>query len=259
MTRRNLVRAASAAAAAGSLPGATGKPALIDMVVLKLRNGAVNQRQVLSEFLSKSYIPALKRAGVKTFGVFSSSIAPEGPFLLAVTSHPSFAEMEAREAKLWSDPGLRKGLEAMLNQTPTPFVRMERSLLRGFSTMPDIETPPVEGRKSNRIFELRIYESNNRESLRRKIGMFDNGEIAIFRKTGLQPVFFGETIFGRNMPNLTYMLAFDDLASREKNWRTFASDPEWIKLRATPGLSDAEIVSNISNMILSPLPFSDIR
>ncbi len=259
MTRRNLVRAASAAAAAGSLASAATKPSLIDITVLKLRNSAINQRQVLSEFLSKSYIPAAKRAGAKTMGVFSSMIAPGGPFLMIVTSHPGFGEMEAREARLWSDPEARKGLEAMLNQTPTPFVRMERSLLRGFSTMPDIEVPPTGGRKSNRIFELRIYESNNRETLRRKIGMFDNGEIAIFRKTGLQPVFFGETIFGSNMPNLTYMVAFDDLASREKNWRTFASDPEWIKLRATPGLSDAEIVSNISNMILSPLPFSDIR
>jgi hypothetical protein len=30
-------------------------------------------------------------------------------------------------------------------------------------------------------------------------------------------------------------------------------------LRAQPGLSDAEIVSNISNAILRPLPFSPIR
>ncbi len=89
--------------------------------------------------------------------------------------------------------------------------------------------------------------------------MFDDGEIAIFRRTGLLPVFFGETIVGRNMPNLTYMVAFDDLAARENNWRTFANDPEWLKLRATPGLSDAEIVSNISNYLVRPTPFSDIR
>jgi hypothetical protein len=89
--------------------------------------------------------------------------------------------------------------------------------------------------------------------------MFDDGEIAIFRRLGLTPVFFGQTLIGANMPNLTYMLAFDNLAAREKAWQAFAQDPEWQKLRAQPGLSDAEIVSNISNSILRPLPGSDIR
>ena len=55
------------------------------------------------------------------------------------------------------------------------------------------------------------------------------------------------------------MLAFDDLAARERNWRAFGSDPDWLKLRATEGYSDSEIVSNISNSMFAPLPFSQIR
>ena len=39
----------------------------------------------------------------------------------------------------------------------------------------------------------------------------------------------------------------------------FGADPEWKKLRATPGLSDAEIVSNINNAILRPAANSMIR
>jgi len=61
------------------------------------------------------------------------------------------------------------------------------------------------------------------------------------------------------MPNLTYMLAFDNLAEREKAWSAFGGDEEWKKLRSAPGMSDAEIVSNISNSILRPLPFSQVR
>ena len=76
---------------------------------------------------------------------------------------------------------------------------------------------------------------------------------------GLNPLFFGTTSFGVNQPNLTYMLWFDDLAARERNWKAFGSHPDWNKLKVTPGLSDAEIVSNISNIILAPLPFSPIR
>jgi hypothetical protein len=55
------------------------------------------------------------------------------------------------------------------------------------------------------------------------------------------------------------MLSFDDLASREKCWKAFGADPEWQKLRSSPGLSDAEIVSNISVSLLQPLPFSPVR
>jgi hypothetical protein len=61
------------------------------------------------------------------------------------------------------------------------------------------------------------------------------------------------------MPNLTYMLGYENLADRERVWQAFAADPDWKTLRSKPGLSDAEIVSNISNAILTPLPFSDVR
>ena len=75
----------------------------------------------------------------------------------------------------------------------------------------------------------------------KKIEMFnDAGEIKIFRRVGLNPVFFGETLVGRNMPNLTYMVAFDDMAAREKAWNAFRVDPEWVKLRSRPDLADAE-------------------
>ena len=70
--------------------------------------------------------------------------------------------------------------------------------------------------------------------------------------------FFGETLIGSKMPNLTYMLVFENMAAREKNWAAFVSDPEWKKLSTTPGYTDAEIVSNISNVFLRPTAYSQI-
>jgi hypothetical protein len=125
--------------------------------------------------------------------------------------------------------------------------------------MPAIDVPPSDTQRAARIFELRTYESVNEKASRRKIKMFEDGEMAIFRRLGMRPVFFGQTIIGPNLPSLSYMLSFDDLAARERLWRAFGADPEWQKLRAQPGLSDAEIVSNISNTILRPLAFSPIR
>ncbi len=102
-------------------------------------------------------------------------------------------------------------------------------------------------------------KSRNLKASLTKIKMFEEGEIAIFRKTGLLPVFFGQTVVGTGLPSLTYMLAYDSVEAREENWRKFISHPDWIKLRAMPGYSDAEIVSNIHSCFLRPTNYSPIR
>ena len=60
------------------------------------------------------------------------------------------------------------------------------------------------------------------------------------------------------MPNITYMLVHEDMAGREKSWNDFRNDPEWKKVSATPGYSDAEIVSNITTVFLRPAAYSQI-
>jgi len=137
-------------------------------------------------------------------------------------------------------------------------VRVETSLMVAFEGIPKLEVPAAAKGNQPRIFELRTYESHSKKANKKKIEMFNNGEIAIFRRTGLQPVFFGETLIGAKMPNLTYMLIFENMAAREKNWGAFVSDPEWKKLSTTPGYTDAEIVSNISNIFLRPTAYSQI-
>ncbi|HID23803.1 MAG TPA: NIPSNAP family protein, partial [Planctomycetaceae bacterium] len=108
-----------------------------------------------------------------------------------------------------------------------------------------------------RIFELRTYESHSVKAGKKKVEMFNQGgEIAIFQKTGLQPVFFAETIIGPQMPNLTYMLAFDDMAARDAAWNRFIRDPDWEKLKADPQYKDT--VSNITDVILRPAPYSQV-
>ena len=255
MNRRQALASSSAAAlAAQTTPRSR---ALIELRFFYLRNVAENQTKRVTDLLQGAYIPAAKRAGVKTIGVFAATVAPRTPFLMMALNYDSLAAMDKIGSAVESDPAYQKGAAAFGALEGLNYVRMERQLLRAFETVPDIEVPKPNA--SPRVFELRTYESNTRTSLKRKIGMFDNGEIAIFRKTGLLPIFFGDMMFGPNLPNLTYMLAYDSLAAREKNWADFVSHPDWNKLKATPGLSDAEVVANISNCFLRPLPFSDIR
>ena len=256
MQRRQFLAASGAfplAAAAADAPANS----LYHLVWYYMRTGTQQERT--SQFLSAAFLPALKRAGAGPAGFFSPVIGPRSPFVLSLVTYPSLAAMEAIQAKLAADPELAKAADEYNNIADPPYVRQESSLLRAFDGWPAPEVPPTEGRRANRIFELRTYESVNEKASLRKVKMFNEGEAAIFKRLGMGPVFFGKSLVGANQPNLSYMLSFDDLASRDKLWGVFGADPEWRKLRATPGYSDAELVSNISNAILRPLPFSPIR
>ena len=260
MTRRSfLPAAASALAGAGANAQEGQQPAILEIGLAYLRNGADNERQRVADFWQHSVMPALQRAGAGPVGVFTTSIGPGSPNMITLTSYASLAAYGEVGAKLATDNEYVKRAAAFYSQPGRSFERAENSLLRAFRTMPAVAVPANDGKRPPKIFELRTYESDNFLTLRRKIKMFDDAEIAIFKRCGLLPIFFGQTIVGRNRPNLTYMVAYDDWASREKVWSKFGADPEWKKLRAQPELSDAAIVSNISNMLLTPLPFSPIR
>jgi hypothetical protein len=256
MNRRAFTLTSAGAAASVPAAAAASKKGIFELRFFRLRNSADNQAPRVSDFLKSAILPAAQRNGFGPVGVFRNFIGgAEGPFIMLLTGYPSLAAWE----KLGADSEFVKQVEAFNAQPGLNYMRMESSLLRGFDSMPSIEVPPTDAKRPGRIFEVRTYESNNLSTLRRKMKMFDDGEIGIFRRVGMQPVFFGETIVGRNMPNLTYMLGYDDLAHRDKTWRAFGGDPEWQKLRALPGLSDVEVVSNITNFLVSPMPFSPIR
>ncbi len=88
--------------------------------------------------------------------------------------------------------------------------------------------------------------------------MFNNGEIDIFRKTGLNPVFFGETLIGGKMPNLTYMLSFDSMEEQKAGWKRFVSSPEWKSLSSIPAYADKTILCGITNLNLKPMACSQL-
>ncbi len=105
------------------------------------------------------------------------------------------------------------------------------------------------------MLELRCYESPGEVALRKKMSMFtEMGEMEIFRKTGLTPVFFARTLIGQRQPNFVYMLVHENLAAREKNWDNFRNSPDWKKLASTPGFADAEILTNITTKFRAPRP-----
>lgn len=259
MTRRNMLTASIGATAAIAGAQEPPKRAFFELRCYYMRNSKSEQVQRTTRFVSGAYLPAARRAGIGPIGIFSSVIAPESPFLIVVSGHQSLAAMQVSMDKMAADTIYQKALADFDSNPELPYIRIESTLLRCFESVPAIEPGPSPQGRAARTFELRTYESDTETTLRKKIGMFAEGEVAIFRKNGLQPVFFGEALVGPKLPRLTYMVAYESMSGREKAWASFGADPDWQKLKVKPGYSDADIVANISNMILKPVAGSEIQ
>jgi hypothetical protein len=213
------------------------------------------EKNRVGNFLRNVGMPAMNRIGIGPVGVFNAVYGPNQPTLYVLLVHKSFDTVVNSASLLMADKEYRKaGAEYVDTPMSDPaYIRVESSLMLAFKDMPKLEVPE----KKPRIFELRTYESHSIKAAKKKIEMFnEGGEIGIFRKTGFHPVFYGETIIGPKMPKLTYMLAFDDLADRDARWDVFRVDPAWKKLSADPAYKDT--VSNITDIILRPAPYSQI-
>jgi len=231
----------------------------LELTTFRLHNSDESQTKRVSDYLESGLIPALTRASSKPIAAFNNLIGPDGPFLLTLTQYATLAAMQETLAKLEADEAYQKSLQTLSSGPGMPFVTIESTLLQSLAVIPAPVLPDDTASRPPRIFELRTYQNQSRIAQQKKAAMFNNGEIAIFQRLGMRPVFIGESIIGPRQPNITYMLSFDSLAEREKHWQAFSADPEWKKLSAPPELKDAQIVANISNMILRPLPFSPVR
>lgn len=265
MKRREFLKSSVAAAGVGTVAAVIntsgaeknegGGREFYELRRYHLRRGP--KQKLFDEFYEHAAIPAMSRAGLGPIGVFSVMVGPDSPTMYVLIPHSSAESFATANDKVRADEEYRRAGAAFINAPATDpsYVRVESSMMAAIDGVPKVEMPAT---GASRIFELRTYESHSKSANKKKIEMFNTGELAIFRRTGLQPVFFGETLIGSHMPNLTYMLTFEDMAAREKNWKTFGGDPEWKKLSTTPGYTDAEIVCNISNLFLRPAAYSQI-
>jgi hypothetical protein len=208
-------------------------------------------------YLQNAAIPALNKLGSKNIGVFTEYLPQGHTKLFVLIPYNTMEDFVNAPNKLMGDAGYKQAAADYLNAQATEpaYERIESTLFKAFANMPKIEVPE----KKQRLFELRRYESHNETAGKKKIEMFNEaGEIAIFKRVGLTPVFFGEALIGPMLPNLTYMLTFDDMEEHDKNWKTFGSDPEWKKISGMPEYANDKILSNIVRTFLVPTAFSQV-
>ena len=269
MKRRHFLAASIAAstlAAAGDTVAqvsATGSPTSPRREFYQLRRYNLlsgPQLKLTENYFSSALIPALARLGLGPVGAFKLDIGPETPAYYLLVPGPSIEPLVQLDLRLPDDAEFLAAAAPFWNATSTApaFQRADISLLSAFMGWPKVTPPVAAATKAKRIFQLRTYESPSDGEHIRKVEMFHSGEFEIFLNAGFHPTFFGDTLIGSRMPNLTYMLSFADLAELDAKWDVFRNDPAWKKLSSNPRFAFDQIVTNITNLILSPLDCSQI-
>jgi hypothetical protein len=220
---------------------------------------AGNRKAPLNDYLEKALIPAANLQGVKPVGVFTVVSGSNALNLFVLIPYPSLEHLLSLPGKLASDPEYQKAAAPYLSASidAPAFTRYESTLLWAFRTVPRVRVPAETAGKKPRLFELRIYESHSETAALKKIQMFnEGGEIGIFDRVGLRPVFFGQTLVGRRQPNLVYMTVHQDMVAREKTWEDFRNSADWKALSSNPAYADT--VSATTVVFLRPTAYSQI-
>lgn len=269
MNRRGFIATSVAMAAAAQIAEADfGAPQEMAREYYELRLLTFASQSSLDRyagFLKEAYIPAFHRNRIGVVGAFIMADKPEAdkPDSLSIyilKSFPSVGAYAEAENRMLADAEFSRAgaaVQDLPSQDP-PYTQEAGYLLRAFEGWPKLKTPRESVGDKPRVFELRTYESHSRKANRKKIEMFNAGEAQIFARCGFQPVFFSEALVGPQLPNLTYMVTYPNIESRDSYWKAFGADPEKARLFAIPEYADRLIVSKIHSTLLKPLPGSMI-
>lgn len=251
---------ATALAATSSAVEPSTKREFIELRMYTVKDD--EKRDRLVEVLDTALIPAMNAQGIKPVGVFQFVSAPTKPdekfrnCVFVVLPHRTLDSSVALSEKLLADEAYRKNAAPVFSSgSKDPlYLNCETQLLHCFETAPTLETPEL---GKDRVFQLRLYRSCNSERNAAKIHMFDHGgELPTFREVGLHPVFFGEAMAGRMMPNLSYMIGCESREKHDAAWKTFAAHPTWQRIKDLPEYADT--ATEIDRVVLIPSPGSQI-
>ena len=214
------------------------------------------KQERLEAWMQVSLLPALGRLGIHNVGVFRSQ-DPNDHSQFMVIPHQSLEQFSQLNLKLAQDTDFVKSSQSWFDQEmkDPAYQRIDSWITQAFNSIPKMELPAYKA-NPERVYELRLYESHNIDSARRKVKMFDNGETQLMRDTKLGPIFFGRTLAGPDSPNLIYMIGAENKKAHQEHWKAFLSSDGWKGMKDLPEF--ANTVSKIQKWQLKPTSFSQL-
>jgi hypothetical protein len=107
------------------------------------------------------------------------------------------------------------------------------------------------------IYEQRLYQATPGK-LPALLARFRNHTLKLWERHGIRQAGFFTTLIGASSNDLTYYLAWESMAEREQKWPAFATDPEWLAVKAETE-KDGPIVDKIVSQFFAPTDFSVVK
>ena len=216
----------------------------------------IEKQEIADDYLQKALLPALNRQKIDNVGVFHNLKDENDHSIFVVIPFDSLEAFANYNQKLGDDAQYQVDGKSYLKRDKGDevFQRIESRLLKAFASMPKMELADYSLNKTERLFELRLYESGTEEDARLKVEMFNKGEAQLMKDVEMGPVFFGETLIGPDVPNLVYMLSAKSEKEHEAHWKAFKASPQWEEMKKLEKYKDK--VSKIRNWFLKPTAYS---
>jgi len=206
---------------------------------------------ILDNFFKETLIPAYNRCNISV-GAFTlyQPADSEQRYLLFV--YPDLKTYDQVRHTVWNDKVFQSAASSFFEATaPQPaYSEYETYLCEAFDKMPEMKMPD----KNRTLFEFRCYHSPNEDANQRKIKMFNDEEIDLFNKVGINSVCYGEIISGARMPALIYLTWYKDEATRNSAWDAFTNHPDWTLMKNKPEYKNT--ATNNQSHLLTPMPYS---
>jgi len=233
---------------------------IYEIRVYKLKSE--DQVNATDNYLKNAYLPVLHRLGIKQIGVFKpiSNDTAVIKQIIVIIPYISLDTWRKTKLNIETDEVYVAAAKPFTDADTShlPFIRVESTLLEAFPDQPKL-IPTSLKLNPDALYELRSYESPTKKLHRLKVTMFnDGGEVALFKRLDFQAVFYADVISGSHMPNLVYMVVFQNAAAKDEHWKAFGSSKEWKTISVDPQYENNISVSHIDSILMHRTAYSDL-
>ena len=216
------------------------------------------KKAIVDRYLGTALVPALNRNSIDRVGVFVAMEDSDDHSITVLIPYPTLGHLEGITSALLADANYVAAAREMFDQPKRKpaYSRINSRLMQAFKSIPVIEMPAETTARKPRMFEIRTYESHTMEMTALKVEMFDKGETQLMRDVKLGPVFFGETLIGDNVPNLTYMLSAADMDAHLEHWKAFKVSPVWGRMKKIKRYKGS--LTKVRKSLVVPTAYSQI-
>ena len=208
-------------AAAGSLPGLSAaadsqvntRPWALSLE--SFRVSYTEQMARLHSYLRGTFLPYLTEVHHGPAMFLDAIVAPHIPQVLVMTAFQNFDQMIEVRNKVAAHPDIQRARADLVSGDSQILVVAADSFR--FHHAPE--------RRRDGIFELRSYHApawRDRPPA---------SATAAFRRAGIAPLLTASAA-GEHLPRFTYVVPFEDLATRQEAWTRLDADSEWSGLEA---------------------------